>query len=84
MNVKWKESEKEYVRINCANIKDKDIARHLTLLAGRVVSLHAVRKLRQSMGLKKMQGRGICGMQTANKFAQQDKQTGDPPKGDLE
>lgn len=60
MNKKWKESEKQYVRDNCQVMKDREIAVRLTELAGRVVSIHAVRKLRQAMNLKKKPGRGVC------------------------
>lgn len=60
MNKKWKESEKQFVRTNCSQMKDKEIAEKLTVLAGRVVSIHAVRKLRQGLGIKKLRGRGVC------------------------
>lgn len=60
MNKKWKESEKQFVRTNCSTMKDKEVAEKLTVLAGRVVTIHAIRKLRQSLGIKKCRGRGVC------------------------
>lgn len=60
MNKKWKESEKQFVRTNCSTMKDQEIAEKLTVLAGRAVSIHAVRKLRQGLGIKKLRGRGVC------------------------
>jgi hypothetical protein len=41
-------------------MKDKDLAEKISHLAGRVVTLDAVRKVRQKLGIKKKRGRGIC------------------------
>lgn len=60
MNIKWTENEKNFVRENANVMKDVDIAKALTEQTGRNVSLHAVRKVRQSFGMKKKQGRGVC------------------------
>lgn len=60
MNVKWSENEKTFVRENAHRMKDKDIAKILTERSGREVSLQAVRKMRQKLGVKKKSGRGIC------------------------
>ena len=60
MNKKWTYSEKEYIRKN-ANFKtDKELAQELTAISRRIITLAAVRKIRQKMGLKKQSGRGIC------------------------
>ncbi len=60
MNVKWTENEKNFVRENANVMKDVEIAKVLSEQTGRTVSLHAVRKVRQSFGMKKKQGRGVC------------------------
>ena len=65
MNIKWLESERQYIRDNCDEMKDVDIAKELTRMTqGRrdPVSLQAVRKQRQKMGLSKIPGRGKCGL----------------------
>tara|TARA_Y100000296_G_scaffold76262_1_gene96729 strand:+ start:4702 stop:4956 length:255 start_codon:yes stop_codon:yes gene_type:complete len=62
MNIKWSEKEKDYIRENAATMKDVDIADELTLIAGRVITLDAVRKVRQKMGIMKKPGRGVCGV----------------------
>ena len=43
MNIKWLESEKDYIRANAAHMKDKDLAERLTTISGRDVTLDAVR-----------------------------------------
>lgn len=62
MNKVWLESERQYIRDNSNEKKDVEIAKELTRMTGRNVSLQAVRKQRQKMGLNKMPGRGICGL----------------------
>ena len=62
MNIKWTESEKDYIRANAAHMKDKDLAERLTSISGRDVTLDAVRKVRQKLGITKKSGRGICGL----------------------
>ena len=41
---------------------DKILAIKLTQITGRNVTLQAVRKQRQAMGISKKPGRGICGI----------------------
>lgn len=60
MNVKWSESEKSFIRDNAHRMKDKEIAEALSEQSGRDVTLQAVRKMRQKLGVKKKCGRGIC------------------------
>jgi len=60
MNIKWDAADRRYVRENAATMKDKDIAKELSVRNGREVSLGAVRKLRQRMGIIKKSGRGRC------------------------
>lgn len=64
MNIKWTETEKDFIRANAANMKDKDLAEELTSIAGREVTLEAVRKVRQKLGIRKKSGRGICGLRS--------------------
>jgi ribosomal protein S24E len=60
MNRKWTEHEKNYVYQNASTMTDKEIAAFLTKTCGRTVTLNAVRKIRQKMGIKKASGRGYC------------------------
>jgi hypothetical protein len=62
MNVKWSENDKKFIRENAHCMKDQEIADALTNATGRKVTLQAVRKMRQKMGVKKQPGRGICGL----------------------
>ena len=62
MNIKWTEKEKDYIRANAAHTKDKDLAEELTDISGRRITLDAVRKVRQKLGIVKKSGRGICGL----------------------
>ena len=62
MNIKWTEKERQFIIDNAATMKDKDLAEKISQLAGRVVTLDAVRKVRQKLGIKKKRGRGICGI----------------------
>ena len=62
MNIKWSEKERQFVIDNAATMKDKDLADKISQMAGRTVTLDAVRKVRQKLGIKKKRGRGICGI----------------------
>jgi hypothetical protein len=62
MNKVWKESEKQFVRDNCARMTDQVLSEKLTDITGRRVTIHSIRKLRQSLGLRKKPGRGVCGL----------------------
>ena len=59
MNIKWRNEDRQYIKDNAGAMRDQDIARELSLRNGRDVSLGAVRKLRQRMGIVKKCGRGI-------------------------
>ncbi|MEE8323101.1 MAG: hypothetical protein V3R57_05720 [Candidatus Bathyarchaeia archaeon] len=67
MNVKWSENDKNFIRDNAHAMKDVEIAAALTESTGRIVTLQAVRKMRQKLGVKKAPGRGICGLTTDKK-----------------
>lgn len=60
MNQVWKEHEKAFIRDNANIMKDKDLAVKLTRITGRTVTIQAVRKQRQKLGITKARGRGIC------------------------
>jgi hypothetical protein len=62
MNIKWTEKERQFVIDNAATMKDKDLAEKISQMADRTVTLDAVRKVRQKLGIKKKRGRGICGI----------------------
>ena len=60
MNRKWSEKDLQYIRENAGILKDRELAAELTQRSGRPVTLGAVRKMRQRMGIEKKSGRGIC------------------------
>lgn len=64
MNIKWSETEKSFIRENAHRLKDAEIAAELTASSGRQVTLQSVRKMRQKLGIKKLSGRGVCGVVT--------------------
>ena len=62
MNIKWSEDEKDLIRANAAVMKDLELAEYMTIYTGRLVTLDAIRKVRQKLGIAKKPGRGICGV----------------------
>ena len=62
MNKKWEEKDLQYIRENAESLKDRELAAELTKRSGRPVSLGAVRKMRQRLGIGKRSGRGGCGL----------------------
>ena len=59
MNRKWTESERRFIVENAHRLTDNDIADRLTRSTGRSISVNAVRKTRQRLGIIKQSGRGI-------------------------
>ena len=53
MNKVWKKDEKYFIRNNAGIMTDKILAIKLTQITGRNVTLQAVRKQRQAMGISK-------------------------------
>ena len=53
MNKKWEEKDLQYIRENAESLKDRELAAELTKRSGRPVSLGAVRKMRQRLGIGK-------------------------------
>ena len=62
MNRVWSDEERNFIKNNAEQLKDLEIAQHLSKTCGRSVSLQAVRKQRQKMGISKKPGRGICAL----------------------
>ena len=60
MNKIWSEAERDFIRKNAGKLKDKELAAKLTQMTNRYVSLQAVRKQRQKIGITKNPGRGKC------------------------
>ena len=60
MNIKWTAADKQFVRENASTVKDKDLATVLSNRTQRSISIDAVRKLRQRLGVIKKSGRGRC------------------------
>ena len=66
MNRIWSETDKEFIRQNVQFFTDDMMSVKLSQIKGKHVSVHAVRKMRQSMGLKKSPGRGVCRLAEAS------------------
>jgi len=62
MNIKWTVEEKEFIRKNAGFMKDKDLAQKISDESGRPVTVDALRKIRQKLGIKKRHGRGVCAL----------------------
>ena len=62
MNKRWTVAEKNFIRENAHKLTDKQMAERLSGLTGRKVTLYAVRKQRQRMGVAKVSGRSICAL----------------------
>jgi len=62
MNRIWSEAEKQFVAANAGVLSDKDGAAKLSQKSGRNITVHAYRKQRQRLQLKKRPGRGVCGL----------------------
>jgi len=60
MNKIWQEHEKVFIKNNANILKDVELADRLSKMTGRKVTLQAVRKQRQKMGINKIPGRGRC------------------------
>ena len=60
MNIKWTTADKQFVREHASTIKDKDLAVALSNKHRRLISIDAIRKLRQRLGIIKKSGRGRC------------------------
>lgn len=59
MYVVWTDETRAFIKASAPTMKDKELAEILTRMLGRPVSLQAVRKQRQKMGVAKAHGRGI-------------------------
>ncbi|RLC28900.1 hypothetical protein DRH13_06475 [Candidatus Woesebacteria bacterium] len=62
MNKIWTDSERNFIKVNAATMKDRELAVKLSEMTGRKITIQAVRKQRQKMGIQKAQGRGICSL----------------------
>lgn len=69
----WTEPQKQFVRDNAARLKDWELAAALSRITGRTVTIHALRKCRQGLGIWKKQGRGLC---EVVRFPEQDNTAG--------
>ena len=54
---KWTIAEKEYIRNECENLSDKEIARILTEQTGHPITRSMVRQQRRTIGSVKSNGR---------------------------
>lgn len=63
MNKVWTDYEKEFIRINADRLKDVQLLEKLKAVTGRNITLNGLRKVRQSLGIKKKPGRGVCSIE---------------------
>ena len=59
MNKTWTAAQRQYIRDNYEKMKDKEIGENLSKLVNKRITTFAVRRQRQTMGLKKAQGRHV-------------------------
>lgn len=59
-NYVWTELERQFVREHAGKLSDQEGARQLSEIMRRKITIHAYRKQRQKMGIKKEPGRGVC------------------------
>ena len=55
----WTEQQLQFIRDHAHELTDEQMSKDLSVLAGRKITVNAVRKQRRSMGIKKVGGRGI-------------------------
>ena len=67
MNKVWDHSTETFLKENVHQLTDEEISVQLTKTTGRKFTLHSVRRKRQRLGLKKVQGRGRCAL-TSDSF----------------
>lgn len=60
MNQKWSETERQFIRENAGILTDSVIRDKLQQMSGKAISLQALRKQRQKLGILKLSGRGKC------------------------
>ena len=60
MNKVWTEQERDVIRQYAAVMHDGQLADKISALRNKSVSIQAVRKQRQKMGIHKAKGRGVC------------------------
>lgn len=60
MNIVWTNEEKQLILDNAKTMKDKELARKIEVLREKPISVQAVRKMRQKLGIYKERGRGKC------------------------
>jgi len=59
---KWTDYDKDFVKENAATMIDEELAKALSKASGKYFTMKAVRLQRQSMGIAKKNGRGVCGL----------------------
>ncbi len=55
----WSDTERRFIRENVEKMTDKKLSEKLSQITGRHISLQALRKQRQKMGISKYGGRGV-------------------------
>jgi hypothetical protein len=65
MNKVWTDEEKQYIRQNASTMKDGELSQRIKEMRGKPISVQAVRKMRQKLGIFKAKGRGKCQVVTS-------------------
>jgi len=63
MNKVWSETEKQFIKENASRLSDEMGAAKLSEIVARNITVHAYRKQRQCMGIRKKPGRGVCAVE---------------------
>jgi hypothetical protein len=58
----WTQAEADFILANAERLKDWELAQELSKLRGHEVTLASARQKRQRLRLKKLPGRGVCGL----------------------
>lgn len=57
---KWEQAQLDYIRANCGDFSDEELAKKMTSMYQRPISMHAIRKVRKVyLGIFKKSGRGL-------------------------
>lgn len=59
---RWNIAETQFLKENVHQLTDEQLAAELTKITGQTFTMTSVRRKRQRLGLKKVQGRGHCAL----------------------
>lgn len=66
MAKRWTNSEIEYIRTHADTLKDKELVFIMKNIFHRDTDIQSVRGVRKRIGIKKINGRGKCGIRSSS------------------